>query len=372
MSAHGLALRVVAEIGNGWTAVPGRRVDLCADVSARCNATSEPKIRKGSICQTLFFRQRLNSPLFFPMEVFCLRSLAGQPHAGLAWSQSIFQKESAFLETLPVLSAARYMVPLREGGSLPAILEMEGGELYVAKFRGAGQGAKALTAEVIVGELARRLGLPVPDIAVIDLDESFGRSEPDPEIQDVLKGSRGMNVGLRFIEGAYTFDPVAFPEISPDLAAEIVWLDAFVLNVDRTPRNTNILLHDRNIWLIDHGAALYFHHNWEGADPRAKFPAIRDHALLPLASSITEADRRMSSLLDSDLLADLLALVPDTLLMDAPAGTVPSFASADENRAAYVDFLTTRLASAQIFVGQAEEMRGKALQERPIRKEYRR
>lgn len=244
--------------------------------------------------------------------------------------------------------------------------------MFVAKFRGAGQGARALVAEVIVGELARRLGLPVPEVAVIDLDASFGQSEPDPEIQDLLRGSRGANIGLRFVEGAYTFDPVAFPDIAPSLAAEIVWLDAFALNVDRTPRNTNLLLADGRIWLIDHGAALYFHHNWAGADPLSPFIPIRDHVLLPLASDIREADRHLAPRVTPNVLTEVLELVPDELLMDAPTGLPPAFANADENRTAYVDHLSRRMQPPRLFVEQAEKARQEALKERPIRKEYRR
>ncbi len=276
------------------------------------------------------------------------------------------------MTTLPTYSASRYLVPLREGGSLPAILEVEGGGMFVAKFRGAGQGARALTAEVIVGEIARRLGLPVPEIAVIDLSESFGLTEPDPEIQDLLRASHGVNIGLRYVEGAYTYDPVAIPEISADLAADIVWLDAFVQNIDRTPRNTNMLLTDGRIWLIDHGAALYFHHNWASADPLSPFAPIRDHVLLPLASDIHEADRRLSPRVSRAVLTDVLALVPDDLLMDAPAGLLPAFETAAQNRMAYVEHLSRRLAEPRSFVEQAEEARLGAHKERPIRKEYRR
>jgi len=279
------------------------------------------------------------------------------------------------MKTIPSFDAVRYLVPLREGGSLPAVLEVEGGELYVAKFRGAGQGARPLIAEIVVGELARRLGLPIPEIAIINLHESFGRSEPDPEIQDILKGSLGTNVGMRFVEGAYTYDPVAYPEISPDLAADIVWLDAYVSNVDRTARNTNLLLQNGDIWLIDHGAALYFHHHWEGvshATAESPFEAIRDHVLLPLASSILDADRRLTPQLNRDVITAVLRMVPDELLMDAPAGTTPPFSSADENRRSYVDLLVARLRTPRQFVEQAEGARTTALRDRPIRREYRR
>ncbi len=248
---------------------------------------------------------------------------------------------------VPVRAAVRYVTPLREGGSLPALVEAEGGGLFVVKFRGAGQGARALVAELIVGQLALRLGLPVPELAVVNLDEGFGRTEPDPEIQDVLRGSRGANVGLRYLDGAFTYDPAAADLVSPERAAEIVWLDALTTNIDRTPRNPNLLVWQGEVWLIDHGAALYFHHDWPSVDEaraRAGFAPITDHVLLPRAASIEEADRRLAGRTD-DVLREVLAAVPDDLLMDAPPGRTPPFDTAEANREAYVDFFRTRLAA---------------------------
>ena len=258
---------------------------------------------------------------------------------------------------VPTYTATRYVVPLREGGSLPAILDTEDAGLFVAKFRGAGQGARALIAEFIVGLLAQEAGLPIPEIALLYLDAAFGRTEPDPEIQDILKGSRGLNVGLRYLEGAFTFDSVAVAElVSPDLAADIVWLDAYLINIDRTARNPNLLLWDRRLWLIDHGAALYIHHNWatvDAARAQAPFPPIRDHVLLPIAGDLAEADTRMTERLDDALLQQTLALIPEELLMDAPEGTQPPFATAEANREAYFNYLSQRLHGPRAFVDEA-------------------
>ena len=253
------------------------------------------------------------------------------------------------------LAATRYVTPLREGGSLPAILDTAAlpgtdeaaGGLFVAKFRGAGQGARALIAELVVGQIAGRLGLPMPDLALIDLDAAFGRSEPDEEIQDLLQNSRGLNVGLRYLDGAFGYDPVAMAElVAPELAAAIVWLDALTLNVDRTPRNPNLLVHGRKLWLIDHGAALYLHHDWASVTPeraRSAFPMIERHVLLPVASSITAADRRLAPQLTGAALRPILAAVPDALLLDAPPGHPPPFPSAERARAAYLDLFAARL-----------------------------
>lgn len=277
---------------------------------------------------------------------------------------------------LPTYTATRYVVPLREGGSLPAVLETETDELFVAKFRGAGQGARALVAELIVGLLARRLALPVPDLALLHLDPSFGRTERDPEIQDILKGSRGLNVGLRYLDSAFNFDPVAVGDlITPDFAADVVWFDAFVTNIDRTPRNPNMLVWERRLWLIDHGAALYFHHDWEGLDEariRSAFAPIRDHVLLPLAGDLDAADARLAGQLTPDVFHDVLARVPDGLLMDQVEGREPPFASADENRAAYVDYFVRRLAPPRPFVQEALRARAAQHTLQQQQKSYRR
>ena len=257
-------------------------------------------------------------------------------------------------------AAHRYVTPLREGGSLPALVDTEAGP-YVVKFRGAGQGARALVAELLVGGIARRLGLPLPDLALVELDDAFGRAEPDPEIQDILKASRGLNVGLGFVEGAFPFDPLASADlIGSDLAASVVWLDALTTNIDRTARNPNLLVAPGDsgpeVWLIDHGAALYFHHDWASVtEERANtpFPAIRDHILLHLAGDIEAADARLVPLLDADALREIVAAVPDALLMDAPEGRTPPFKTAEANRAAYLDYFLARLGGPRAFVAEA-------------------
>lgn len=277
---------------------------------------------------------------------------------------------------IPTYTATRYVVPLREGGSLPAVLDTEDGGLYVAKFRGAGQGARALIAELVVGLLAQRIDLPVPDLALLNLDAAFGRTERDPEIQDILKGSRGLNVGMQYLDGAFNFDPVAVADfVSPEMAAQIVWLDAFTTNIDRTPRNPNLMIWDRRLWLIDHGAALYFHHNWEGLDAtriHTPFSQIKDHVLLPLAGDVAEADAAMTELLNDEVLHNVLALVPEVLLMDAPEGRTPPFESAEANRDAYFNYLSQRLHGPRTFVEEArraqEQQRTAPIQSLPYRR----
>jgi hypothetical protein len=258
---------------------------------------------------------------------------------------------------------------------MPAVLDTDGGGTFVAKFRGAGQGAKALIAEIIVGGIAASLGLPIPDVALIDVDEAFGRSEGDPEIQDILRGSRGLNVGLRYLAGAFNYDPLALPDIDPALAADIVWLDALTTNIDRTARNPNLLIWDENLWLIDHGAALYFHHSWDSLDEarmHSRFPAITNHVLLPFAGDITGADARLHPRLAAELLRDVVGAIPDELLMDAPAGTEPAFASASENRDAYLRYFTARLGGERGFVEEAEAARVRLKTEQPTNRSYRR
>src|SRR5918995_2213328 len=214
---------------------------------------------------------------------------------------------------LPVRTATRYVQPLREGGSLPAIVDTDAG-LFVAKFRGAGQGPKALIAELIVGLLARQLGLPVPEPALIDIAPAFGRAEPDPEIQEILSRSHGINVGARYLDGAFNFDSFAAREIIDSrFASDLVWFDAYTTNPDRTHRNPNILIWQRRPWLIDHGAAIYAHHSWSTVDAertRTPFPLIRDHVLLTQADDIEAADRRLSARLSAQVLEEVLAAVP--------------------------------------------------------------
>lgn len=275
---------------------------------------------------------------------------------------------------LPHHAATRYVTPLREGGSLPAVVETEGDGLWVVKFRGAGQGAKALVAEVIVGELARAAGLPVPDIASIELVERFGRTEPDSEIQEILQKSHGVNVGLRYLDGAFNFDPNAAGDvIDAELAARIVWFDALTTNPDRSHRNPNLLVWQRRPWLIDHGAALYAHHDWPSVDDaraRAPFTRIGDHVLLLASGDIEAADETMAAALDEATVTRVLALVPDALLTDDVGGQ--EFAHADDARARYREFLLARLAGPRAFVAHALETREQRRREPPRRLHARR
>ena len=247
----------------------------------------------------------------------------------------------------------RYVTALREGGSLPAITEADDGFLYVLKFRGAGQGVKALIAELIGGEIARELGLKVPEIVFAYLDEAFGRTEPDEEIQDLLKASVGLNLGLHYLSGATAFDPVV-TTVNGTLASKIVWLDCLLMNVDRTTRNTNMLIWHKELWLIDHGAALYFHHSWQDWKKKATqpFTHVKDHVLLAQASQLDEADKQFRSILTDKLIDDIVSLVPaDWLMIDSP------FPSAQEHRNAYAEFLKTRISHSEIFVKEAQHAR---------------
>jgi len=252
------------------------------------------------------------------------------------------------------LEVQRYVTPLREGGSLPAVVETDGG-CFVLKFRGAGQGAGALVAELVAGELARAAGLAVPQIALVDLPAAFGRLERHQEIRDLLAASAGLNLGLAFLAGAITYDPAADPQPSAALASDIVWLDAFVTNVDRTARNTNLLVWEGGLWLIDHGAALYVHYDWEGYEARihSPFAPIRDHVLLPHATEIEAADARLTSRLGADTIDAILAAVPDEWL-----SAYGPFGSPAEHRAAYAHYLGARLAGPRAFV--AEVLRARA------------
>jgi hypothetical protein len=260
------------------------------------------------------------------------------------------------LSELPRHSAHRYVQPLREGGSLPAVVDTDDGGLFVVKFRGAGQGTKVLVAELIVGGLALRLGLPTPQLALVEVSSRFGRSEPDPEIQELLRRSHGTNVGLRYLDGAFNFDLSAAGDlVTPELAALIVWLDAFTTNPDRTARNPNLLVWERSLWLIDHGAALYAHHDWAAVDDartHSAFPLIRSHVLLARSGDIAIADRRVAELLTGDAIRDVLATIPDSLLVDAASGAT-DFATAAEARGRYERYLTTRLEGPRAFVAEA-------------------
>lgn len=251
------------------------------------------------------------------------------------------------------VTATRYVTPLREGGSLPAVVEADDDGMYVLKFRGAGQGPKALIAELVAGELARAVGLPVPEIVLVNLDAELARTEPDPEIQDLIRASAGINVALDYLPGAVTFDALA-ERPAAELASAIVWHDAFVTNVDRTPRNTNMLVWHRRLWLIDHGAALYFHHDWPAAAGQIEtpFPRIRDHVLLPFATRLEEADAALTARLTPEVIAATIALIPDDWL-----GREALFASPTEHRAAYEGYLRRRLAAPHAFVKEAVSAR---------------
>jgi len=247
------------------------------------------------------------------------------------------------------VAATRYVTPLREGGSLPAIVEADDSGMYVLKFRGAGQGPNALVAELICGELARALELPVPELVLVTLDAALGRNEPDAEIRDLLKRSAGLNLALDYLPRSITFDPVVGPEPAVELASRIVWFDAFVTNVDRTPRNPNLLCWHRRLYLIDHGAALYFHFS---SDPpaeaaRSPFAPVKGHVLLPWARALQEADRACRARLGPEVFRRVLAEVPDGWL----EGGAP------ERRAMYQEFFERRLDAAPIFLQEAERAR---------------
>lgn len=278
------------------------------------------------------------------------------------------------MPTLPAYTATRYLQPLREGGSLPAVVDTDGGGLFVVKFRGSGQGARALIAELIVGLLAAELGLPTPELALIDVPPPFGRSEPDQEIQDLLRASHGVNVGLRYLDGAFNFDGVAAGEfISADLAARIVWFDALITNPDRTHRNPNLLIWQRKPWLIDHGAALYAHHDWANTDDartRTGFPRIRDHVLLTCSGDLERADAELAPALDRPRLAAVLEQVPEALLLDPIAGI--EFTSADQARARYLSYLATRLRAPRAWVAEAVTAREQVRATPPLRLSARR
>ena len=247
------------------------------------------------------------------------------------------------------VNAARYVTPLREGGSLPAIIEADDDGMYVLKFRGAGQGTKALIAEVIAGELARAAGLLVPELVFVALDPEIAKTEPDPEIQDLIRASGGLNLGLDYLPGSVMFDPVA-DKPDADLASRIVWFDAYVTNLDRTPRNANLLMWHRRLWLIDHGAALYFHHAWTNMDQRSSdpFPLIKEHILLPFAGALEKPDEAMTAVFNEDLIKGIVDLVPDDWMNDnSPFSTIA------ENRQAYVEYLTRRLDEPRHFVEEA-------------------
>jgi hypothetical protein len=256
---------------------------------------------------------------------------------------------------LRTATATRYVLPLREGGSLPAIVEADDLGLYVVKFRGAGQGPDALVAELVAGEIGRALGLSVPEIVFIEIDAALGRNEPDAEIRHLLKASVGLNLALDYLPGSTMFDPAARDTVSPEEASLTVWFDAFTQNVDRTPRNANLLVWHRKLYLIDHGAALYFHHNWETMAQKIESPfaEIAQHILLPWASRVEEASSQAHAKLSREVFAAILDQVPDAWLESGREGP-----SARQKRAAYVDFFLGRLAASHIF--EQEAMRAHA------------
>ncbi|HEU4673854.1 MAG TPA: HipA family kinase [Candidatus Limnocylindrales bacterium] len=249
------------------------------------------------------------------------------------------------------VAATRYVTPFREGGSVPGLVEADDDGLYVVKWRGAGQGVKALIAELVVGELGRALELPIPEIVLVELDPRLGAAEPDPEIHQLLEASGGLNVGLDFLPGALAYNPAADPPMAPSLAAEIVWFDALTTNPDRTAQNPNILAWHGRAWLIDHGAALYVHHTWRDPDAHARqpFPRLRDHLLLPQAGSLADADARLAPRLTRELVDEVVGLVPDEWLV-----ADGRFEDAATARAAYVRYLGLRLDAPRPFLRDVE------------------
>lgn len=253
-------------------------------------------------------------------------------------------------KVLRTIETMRYVTPLREGGSLPAIVEGDDEFLYVLKFRGAGQGVKALIAELIGGEIARALGLKIPEIVFANVDPAFGRTEPDEEIQDLLKASEGLNLAVHYLSGSITFDPNV-TRIDSHLASQVVWLDSLITNVDRTAKNTNMLMWYKELWLIDHGASLYFHHNWDYWEEQSRkpFSLIKDHVLLPWASELEKVDEELRSKLQVETIAHIIRLIPDEWMATIASGSV------EGNREVYQNFLMNRLSLN--FINEAQHAR---------------
>lgn len=258
---------------------------------------------------------------------------------------------------LRTVNTIRYITPLREGGSLPALAEADDDFKYVLKFRGAGQGPKALIAELIGGEIARLLGFRVPELVFINLDEAFGRSEADEEIQDLLKASQGLNIALHFLSAAITFDPAAV-EIDEETASKLVWLDAYITNVDRTVKNTNMLMWKRDLWLIDHGAALYFHHSWDTWEKHAvsRFALIKEHVLIRKAKHMEAVNEQFSTVLTDSKLEKIVNLIPDEWLDWKGTDITPS-----QIREIYLQFLIKRKENSAIFTKEAQNARKKLI-----------
>ena len=254
---------------------------------------------------------------------------------------------------LRTVNVTRYISPLREGGSLPALAEADDDFKYVLKFKGAGHGVKALIAELVGGQIAKALKLQLPELVFANLDEAFGRTEADEEIQDLLQGSQGLNLALHFLSGAITFDPVV-TTVDAKLASQIVWLDAYITNVDRTFKNTNMLIWHKELWLIDHGACLYFHHSWNNWEQHAKSPfaLIKDHVLLPQASLLKEVDTEFKAILTNEILEEIVNTIPLEWLQWEDTDETP-----EALRNVYLQFLQTRLNNSEIFVNQAQNAR---------------
>ena len=255
-------------------------------------------------------------------------------------------------QQIRTVNVIRYVTPLREGGSLPAIVEADDGFLYVLKFRGAGQGVKALIAELLGGEIARALGLRLPEIVLANVDPAFGRTEPDEEIQDLLKFSEGLNLALHYLSGAINFDPVV-NRVDPLLASQIVWLDALLMNVDRTVRNTNLLMWRKELWIIDHGASLYFHHSWDNWQEQSvkPFVQIKEHVLLKWATELEKVDAAFRVVLTQEKLVSSVGLIPEEWLVSEAAP------DAAVNRKVYEQFLLNRVSHSHTFVKEAENAR---------------
>lgn len=256
------------------------------------------------------------------------------------------------MRNMRTVTVVRYILPLREGGSLPALADADDDFKYVLKFRGAGHGVKMLISELLGGEIAEALQLPIPEIVFVNLDADFGRTEADEEIQDLLKFSEGLNLGLHYLSGAIAYDPSV--KIDPLLASKIVWLDAFITNIDRTFKNTNLLMWHKELWVIDNGASFYFHHSWQDFDTAAKTPFkyIKDHVLLPQASMLDEADLFAHNILNDQVFRDIVNMIPLEWLQWNDAEESP-----DEIREIYFNFMKTRLLNSSIFLNEAKNAR---------------
>lgn len=259
--------------------------------------------------------------------------------------------------SLRTVTVTRYILPLREGGSLPALADADDDFKYVLKFRGAGHGVKALISELIGGKIAQVLGFRTPELVFAYLHEDFGRTEADEEIQDLLKNSAGLNLALHYLSGAITYDPAAV-KIDAQLSSEIVWLDAFLTNIDRTFRNTNMLMWHKELWLIDHGASLYFHHSWDNWEKNAisPFTMIKDHVLLPQASELDAVNEKYKSILTDEILKEIVELIPEDWLQWNDTDLSPT-----EIKDVYFQFLTRRLSHSDNFVNEAKNARAKTI-----------